>query len=141
MSGGWSSVRLCHNFSAHRKRQRLMWHTRGGGRAPRAHTLLPLPHCPTSSLPINKLSSLLSCSFSPHFLSPHYCGGEDGPLSGCLAAPPPPPLNSPPLFTFLTATIFESPSGLLFSLSLRFQFIPICRLALSQSPCVSAASC
>lgn len=46
-----------------------------------------------------------------------------------------------PFFTFLTATIFESPSGLLFSLSLRFQFIPFCRLFLSRSPCVSAGSC
>lgn len=129
-------------FFAHQKRQRLMWRTRRGGRALRVHTLLPLPHLPHlppththtpdqqtvfSSL-LRFLSALPFLPFLQQWRRFSFL------LSGFPSAPL-------PFFTFLTATIFESPSGLLFSLSLRFQFIPFCRLFLSRSPCVSAGSC
>ena len=100
-----------------------MWRTRRGGTAPGAHALLPLPHLhhlltPPSATPTHphthththtvQKTACSSCFFSPHFLSSIFFFWWR--RSAFLLSPPP-----PHLFTFLTATIFESPSGLLFS--------------------------
>lgn len=95
MSGGWSWLRLYHNFFcspkkaeahvAHTQRRKSIESTH----PPASPTLAP-PSPYTHTSQINRLSSRLSCAFSPHFLSSHFCGSEDGSLSCCLASPPPP---------------------------------------------------
>lgn len=123
-----------------------MWHRHRGGRAVRGHALPPLPHLP--HLPPPHPTST-DCRLASLALSlPTSCcrtfATDTTALFPAVWLPPIPPSPNPPFpsllppFTFLTATLLESPSGLLFTPSL-FQVSNSSHFAVSFFParCVS----
>lgn len=109
-----------------------MWHRHRGGRAVRGHALPPLPHLPPPTHPTSTDCRLASLALSLPTSCRRTFATDTTVLFPAVWLPPIPPSPHPsfpsllPPFTFLTAILFESPSGLLFTPpSSRFPIHPI----------------